>query len=54
MAEKKSKKMLAVEKRLRRDLESLLPELVNELGLTGAAKNLNVTKATLSYWLLKL
>jgi|TARA_Y100000031_G_C8068325_1_gene313887 transcriptional regulator with GAF, ATPase, and Fis domain len=54
MAEKKSKKMLAVEKRQRRELESLLPELVNELGLTGAAKKLNLTKATLSYWLLKL
>ena len=54
MAEKKSKKMLEVEKRLRRSLESVLPEMVNDLGLTGAAKKLNVTKATLSYWLLKL
>lgn len=54
MAEKKSKKMLEVEKRLRRPLESVLPEMVNDLGLTGAAKKLNVTKATLSYWLLKL
>ena len=54
MAEKKSKKMLEVENRLRRPLESVLPEMVTELGLTGAAKKLNVTKATLSYWLLKL
>ena len=46
--------MLEVEKRLRRPLESVLPEMVNDLGLTGAAKKLNVTKATLSYWLLKL
>ena len=54
MPEKKSKKMISVEKRLRRPLEQLLPELINEYGLTGAANRLNVTKATLSYWLLKL
>ena len=28
--------------------------MLNEVGLTGAAKRLGVSKATLSYWLLKL
>ena len=28
--------------------------MVNEYGLTGAAKRVGVSKATLSYWLLKL
>ncbi|MGB1749455.1 MAG: hypothetical protein ACPHK0_06720 [Dehalococcoidia bacterium] len=46
--------MLQVEKKLRRPLERALPEMVNEDGLTGAAKQLGVSKATLSYWLLKL
>jgi transcriptional regulator with GAF, ATPase, and Fis domain len=50
----KTKKMLQVEKKLRRPLERALPEMVNEDGLTGAAKQLGVSKATLSYWLLKL
>jgi len=50
----KTKKMLQVEKKLRRPLERALPEMVNEEGLTGAAKQLGVSKATLSYWLLKL
>jgi transcriptional regulator with GAF, ATPase, and Fis domain len=51
---KKTAKMLAVEKRIRRPLERALPEMVNENGLTGAAKRLGVSKATLSYWMLKL
>lgn len=51
---KKTTKMLQVEKRIRRPLERAVPELVNESGLTGAAKRLNVSKATLSYWMLKL
>jgi transcriptional regulator with GAF, ATPase, and Fis domain len=50
----KTKKMLQVEKKLRRPIERALPEMVNEDGLTGAAKQLGVSKATLSYWLLKL
>ena len=37
-----------------RPLELLLPEMVNGLGLTGAAEELGLGKATLSYWLLKL
>ena len=51
---KKTKKMLSVEKKYRRDLEKIIPELVNEFGLTGAGKRLGVGKATLSYWMLKL
>ena len=51
---RKTAKMLDAERKLRRPLERALPELVNELGLTGAAKRLGVGKATLSYWLLKL
>ena len=37
-----------------RPLERLLPEMVNELGLSGTADELGVSKATLGYWLLKL
>ncbi|MBR91181.1 MAG: hypothetical protein CL903_00015 [Dehalococcoidia bacterium] len=54
MARPKTKKMLSAEKKLRRPLERALPEMVNEYGLTGAAKRVGVSKATLSYWLLKL
>ena len=54
MARPKTKKMLDAEKKLRRHLERALPEMVNEYGLTGAAKRVGVSKATLSYWLLKL
>ncbi len=50
----KTKKMVQVERKLRRPLERALPEMLNEVGLTGAAKRLGVSKATLSYWLLKL
>ena len=51
---KKTTKMMDAERKLRRPLERALPEMVNEYGLTGAAKRLGVSKATLSYWLLKL
>ncbi len=37
-----------------RPLERVLPEMVNELGLSGTADELGVSKATLGYWLLKL
>ncbi|MDP6667988.1 MAG: hypothetical protein QF357_11430 [Dehalococcoidia bacterium] len=50
----KTKKMVAIERRIRRPLEKALPEMVNEHGLTGTATRLGVSKATLSYWLLKL
>ena len=50
----KTKKMILAERKLRRPLEKALPEIVNDVGLTGAAKRLGVSKATLSYWLLKI
>ena len=50
----KTKKMVLAERKLRRPLEKALPVIVNDVGLTGAAKRLRVSKATLSYWLLKL
>ena len=51
---KKSKKMIQVEKKYRRPLERLLPELINDNGLTETAKELGIGKALLGYWLLKL
>ena len=46
--------MVQAERKLRRPLDRALPEMINEMGLTGAARRLNVSKATLSYWCLKL
>ena len=46
--------MLRVEKEHQRPLEGLLPEMVNEKGLSMTADDLGVSKATLGYWLLKL
>ena len=51
---RKTKLMLRVEKDHGRQLEELLPERVNEVGLSATAEELNVSKATLGYWLLKL
>ena len=51
---RKTKLMKRVEEDHQRDLERLLPEMVNELGLSETAEELNVSKATLGYWLLKL
>ena len=45
--------MRGVERKLRRSLEDVLPEMVNEYGLSETAERLNLSKATLSYWLLK-
>jgi len=50
---KRSRLMMEIEERYSRSLERLLPELVNELGLTGAAAELKVSKSTVNYWLLK-
>ena len=48
------KKMLDVEKRIRRPLEKAIPEMLNEEGFTETAKQLKLSKATLNYWMLKL
>ena len=50
----KTKKMVGVESELGRPLEKVLPEMVTELGLSATADELEVSKATLSYWMLKL
>ncbi len=46
--------MQRVEREHQRTLERLLPEMVNEVGLSATADELGVSKATLGYWLLKL
>ena len=51
---RKTKLMLRVEKEFDRPLERLLPELVNDQGLTSTADILGVSKATLGYWMLKM
>lgn len=51
---RKTKLMLRVEEEKQRPLESLLPEMINEKGLSAAADELRISKATLGYWLLKL
>lgn len=50
---KKTRLMRAAEIRHQRPLERLLPELVNQYGVSGAAAELGVSKATVGYWLLK-
>ena len=51
---RKTKLMQRVEKEHQRPLERLLPEMVNEYGLSTTAEELGVSKATIGYWLLKL
>ena len=51
---RKTKLMQRVEDTHQRTLERLLPEMVNEKGLSVTAEELGVSKATLGYWLLKL
>ena len=51
---RKTNLMQRVEKEHQRPLERLLPEMVNERGLSSTAEDLGVSKATLGYWLLKL
>lgn len=46
--------MKAIEERLNRPLEMALPDLINEHGLSRTAELLEISKATLGYWLLKL
>jgi hypothetical protein len=46
--------MREVESKFQRPLEKLLPDLVNQHGLSHAANELGVSPATLGYWMLKL
>ena len=54
MRYKKTKKMLALEQKHNLKLEAVLPDMVTEYGVSATADKLGVSKATLSYWLLKL
>ena len=51
---RKTKLMLRVEREFDQPLERLLPQLVNDQGLTATADTLGVSKATLGYWMLKM
>ena len=51
---RKTKLMRTVEERFNRPLERLLPEMVNERGLTDTAVALGISNSVLGYWLLKL
>jgi len=51
---RKTKLMRQVEEKAQRPLETLLPELVNQMGLSHAAAELGVSPATLGYWMLKM
>ncbi len=50
----KTAKMIAAQKRIGSPLESVLPGMITDLGQTGSAEKLGVSKATIGYWLLKL
>jgi len=51
---KKSRTMLNVEEKHGMKLEQLIQPLINELGLSGAARYLELHHSTLNYWVLKL
>ena len=51
---RKTKLMQRVENDHQRPLERLLPEMVNEIGLSSTAEELCLSNATRGYWLLKL
>ena len=51
---RKTRLMRQVEEKFQRPLEKLLPELVNQHGLSHAASELGVSPATLGYWMLKM
>ncbi len=51
---KKTKLMRNVEEKHGQPLESLVPHLVNEVGMSRAATQLGVSPATLGYWMLKM
>ena len=51
---RKTRLMIEVEEKYQQPLERLLPEMINDRGLSSTALSLEVSKATLGYWLLKL
>ena len=51
---RKTKLMRSAEEKHGRQLESLVPDLVNEMGMSRAASHLGISPATLGYWMLKM
>ena len=51
---RKSKLMLSVESQMGETLEAALPRILTDEGLVESAARVGVSKATLSYWALKL
>ena len=51
---RRTKLMRRVEDRFQRQLETWVPEMVNERGLSHAADERGVSPATLGYWMLKM
>ena len=51
---RKTEKMLGVEERMGESLEVLIPDMVTRLGLSGTADEIGISKATLSFWMLKM
>ena len=51
---RKTKLMRDVEERFQRPIEKLVPEMVNQYGMSSSATELGVSTATLGYWMLKL
>ena len=54
MRSRQTRLMTAVEQREGQPLSTLLPTLIREHGHSGAAERLSVSKATITYWCLKL
>ena len=46
--------MRSVEEKHGQPLETLVPHLVNDVGMSRAATQLGVSPATLGYWMLKM
>ncbi len=51
---RKSTLMLAKEREFEKPMETLLPDLVNEMGNVKAAEHLGITHGTVNRWLLVL
>ena len=51
---KKTKLMLRIEEKLDQPIERLLPQMISERGVAETARQLDVSNATISYWMLKM
>lgn len=54
MTYRKTKLMRQIEDQTGQPLERLLPTMINEIGMTQAAQELGISKATIGYWMLKM